>query len=392
MKKILILTPRFPYPVVGGDRLRIYEICKELSKDFELSLLSFCESKEEMEFENPKDNVFKSIEKIFLPKWRSYLNCLCALPSNVPLQIAYYKSNEFNDKLEELLVKHDLALAHLIRVGNYLLDKPTPKVLEMTDAISLNYDRVSKLAKLGGVKNFIFSIEKSRLLSYERNVAKDFDFSSLVSDIDRQFLYKSDPELMEKVLVCSNGVDVNSFAYNYEPIHNEIVFIGNMTSVQNFDAAKWFASKVMPLLQDKADYKFKVIGRISHDKKRELEGYKGVVVTGSVDCITSSAQGALLGVCPMRLGAGVQNKILEYMSLGLPTISSTLGHEGIMAESGKEILIADSPQEYVDLILKVSTDRDFAMEISKAGRKFVEAHHDWSAMLAPFVKRLKNVI
>lgn len=392
MKKILILTPRFPYPVIGGDRLRIYEICRELSKCYELTLLSLCESTEEMEMEVPQDHVFTNIERIYLPKWQSYLNCLLALPFNRPLQVAYYKSNRFNKKLEALLLKNDLALAHLIRVGDYLLDKNTPKILEMTDAISLNYERVSEVAKLGGIKNLIYSIEQKRLLSYERNIAKSFDFSTLVSDVDRQFLYKNTPELLEKVLVCSNGVDVHSFPYHYFPDSKEIVFIGNLTSVQNFDAAKWFASTVLPLLQEQGQFTFKVVGRIPQDKKEELEEFFGVEVTGAVNSIPNSTKGALVGVCPMRLGAGVQNKVLEYMALGLPAISSTLGHEGILAEAGREILIADTPEEYVNLILKVASDKDFASDVSKAGRKFVESHHDWSVMLAPLVERVKNVI
>ncbi|EPJ5086310.1 glycosyl transferase family 1, partial [Escherichia coli] len=50
MKKILVLTPRFPYPVIGGDRLRIYKICEELSKRYSLTLLSLCENNDEMSY------------------------------------------------------------------------------------------------------------------------------------------------------------------------------------------------------------------------------------------------------------------------------------------------------------------------------------------------------
>ncbi|RJJ96522.1 glycosyl transferase family 1, partial [Escherichia coli] len=47
-KQILVLTPRFPFPVIGGDRLRIYKICKELSKHYDLTLLSLCDKREEL--------------------------------------------------------------------------------------------------------------------------------------------------------------------------------------------------------------------------------------------------------------------------------------------------------------------------------------------------------
>ena len=61
MKKILVITPRFPYPVIGGDRLRIYEICKELSRKYSLTLVSLCESNEEMTYPIPDDGVYTSV-------------------------------------------------------------------------------------------------------------------------------------------------------------------------------------------------------------------------------------------------------------------------------------------------------------------------------------------
>ncbi len=78
--KILILTPRFPYPVVGGDRLRIYRICKELSKYYTLDLLSLCDSIEDLNFIVKNDHVFDKIFRIYHPKIKSYFNVLKALP------------------------------------------------------------------------------------------------------------------------------------------------------------------------------------------------------------------------------------------------------------------------------------------------------------------------
>ncbi|WP_250880879.1 glycosyltransferase family 4 protein [Escherichia coli] len=76
--------------------------------------------------------------------------------------------------------------------------------------------------------------------------------------------------------------------------------------------------------------------------KSWLESQPGVVVTGEVDSITYAAADGHIGVCPIRLGAGIQNKVLEYMALGLPCISSTVGFEGLGAEEGKEIYVANT--------------------------------------------------
>ena len=71
-KTILVLTSRFPYPVVGGDRLRIFQICKELSKSYDITLLTFCENRKEMKYVVPNDKVFNNIERVYLPKWQSF--------------------------------------------------------------------------------------------------------------------------------------------------------------------------------------------------------------------------------------------------------------------------------------------------------------------------------
>ncbi|HFV8663136.1 TPA: glycosyl transferase family 1, partial [Escherichia coli] len=97
-KQILVLTPRFPFPVIGGDRLRIYKICKELSKHYDLTLLSLCDKREELNYEYDRE-VFSSVHRVYLSKKKSILNVIFSLFSNTPLQIGYYKSKEFEDKL-----------------------------------------------------------------------------------------------------------------------------------------------------------------------------------------------------------------------------------------------------------------------------------------------------
>ncbi|HFP2620956.1 TPA: glycosyl transferase family 1, partial [Escherichia coli] len=114
-KKILVLTPRFPYPVIGGDRLRVYMLCKELSKKYDLILLSLCDQPLELEI-NINDSVFKEIHRVYLPKYKSYYNVLKALVTQKPLQIAYYQSDTFKNKYNKLIKQCDAVFCHLIRV------------------------------------------------------------------------------------------------------------------------------------------------------------------------------------------------------------------------------------------------------------------------------------
>ncbi|EEY6012085.1 glycosyltransferase [Escherichia coli] len=390
MRKILVLTPRFPYPVIGGDRLRIYKICEYLSKYFDLTLLSLCEKKEEINMDID-DSVFKEIHRIYLPKFISYINTIISVPTSTPLQVAYYKSYKYKKKLEELLPKHDAVFAHLIRTGDYVKNKDAVKILEMTDAISLNYKRVRQNS-ITNFRSFVYSIEQKRLEHYEKSMSEHFDLLSLISPIDKEFLFKD----KMNVKVYGNGVDANLLPFYKREIQDKnvnLIFIGNMHSLQNMDAVLWFAKYILPKIKVKGkNVILKIIGRIKEVDEIKLSKYTNVKIIGAVNNVADASLDGHIGICPIRLGAGVQNKILEYMALGLPCITSSVGYEGIGALNKENILIADTIDEYNHEINALVYDKKYYNFIAINARKFVEAKYSWSAKLESMISDVTNLI
>lgn len=389
MKKLLILTPRYPYPVIGGDKLRIYELCRQLSKSYRLTLLSLCETQAECDAPAPNDGVFSDTIRVYLPRWRSMLNTLYALPKRLPLQIAYYSSTKFRTEIERLLPKHDGVLSHLIRTGHYVRNIKKPSLLEMTDAIGLNYQRANQLQGKQGLKQWIFKLESRRLDAYEKAVAQKFDLVTLVSSVDEEHLFGKTPPLNS--LVCTNGINLDDFPYTPNRSGKTICFIGNMRTAQNLDACLYFSEEVLPLLNQQAEYQFRIIGSIPEKERPQFAKFSNVELTGRVDSISEAAQDAFCAVCPMRIGAGVQNKVLEYMALGLPTVSTTLGNEGLGSKPGKELLVADTPQAISEAIQELVANPSTTLEIAKNARSYVERNHDWAAMTAPFINRVNSI-
>lgn len=389
-RRILVLAPRFPYPVIGGDRLRIYEVCRELAKHHDLTLLSLCESQEEMSAVPPADGVFVRIERVLLPKWRSVLNALAALPRSTPLQIAYYQSSKFAARVRELSPQHDVCLAHLIRTGHYVRQAQIPTVLEMTDAISMNYQRVRELGKMRGFKSWVYRLEADRLLRYEQAVIEDFSIVTLVSELDRDFLVQG--RSRENVIVCSNGVDLDALSFRERRTSEPVVaFIGNMTSIQNLDACFFFAEEVLPLVRERLHCQFRVVGRIKLGDARRLSAIEGVEVLSNVVNVAEAVGNARVGVAPVRLGAGVQNKVLEYMALGLPVITTPLALEGLQARAGIELLVAASPDEYASQLAKLWSNEALRMKLAIAGLHYVKKHHSWSHQLRPLVDMVAHL-
>lgn len=380
--RLLVLTPRFPYPPIGGDRLRIYRLCKHLAVDLDLTLLSMCCTSEEMQCPLPQDGIFQRIERIFHSRRRRLFGFLRVFPSSTPLQIGYYRNADFLRRLNELTLSHDGVLAHLIRTGDYILPFPGPRFLEMTDAISLSYSRTHDHRISSLLWAAIYRKDARRLLDYERNLIANMDLTVLASAVDRDFLVPE--EGRERTLICSNGVDTEAFPFHFSHDGATIVFIGNITAYHNIDAILYFADRILPQVRHRhPQARLKVAGRIKSKMQRRLQRFPGVHVTGPVDSVPDAVRGACVGVCPVRFGAGIQNKLLEYMALGIPAVTSPIGLEGIEATPGRDLLLARSPEEWCDEVCRLLQDRDLARTIALAGRELVERHYSWESRIAP---------
>ena len=386
-----MLTPRFPYPPIGGDRLRIYQICRMLSPKFELSLLSLCESEQEMEAAIPQDSVFSYVERIYHGWFRRGLGCLGALPSRIPLQVGYYRNPHFARRLEDLLPRHNGVLAHLIRTGAYLMHSEAPRVLEMTDAISLAYERGGEIADWNPLRAFLYRAEAKRLIRFEREMVRMVDLTVLVSAIDRRFLLPG--VAGRKIQVCSNGVDTEALPFDYSSDGKTIVFIGNNIAQHNADAAVYFAEEILPLVRGRCpSAQFKVVGPIRDRLVQKLRREPGVLTTGEVKDVAEAVKCAAVGVCPVRFGAGVQNKLLEYMSLGIPSVTSSIGKEGLDVTPGVHLFVADATREWVDYICELLENRDLGSRIARAARAFVEKEHSWTARMTPLVEAMTKLM
>jgi glycosyltransferase involved in cell wall biosynthesis len=376
-KKILILASRWPYPPVAGGKLFFLNVAKALAPQHHLTLLSLCNNQQEME-DTPFDGLFSEIHKVFLPRWRSVWNVVGALPTRTPLQLAYYQSGEFRAKTTELMSSHDAVLAHLIRTGRYLEEaKRIPSALLMADAISLAYQRMTKLSGSSTLWHFLYRAELKRVFNYERESPRFFDQTWLHSDVDRLFLGLDST----KTRIVPIGVDLEEFPYRPPLDSGDVVaFIGNMSFSLNLDACHHFLRDIYPKLQSEKHIRFRVIGACPPAVKQELEKYSGVEVTGRVERIVDAVEGVFCGVCPVRAGAGIQNKVLNYLALGIPCVTSNVGLEGLTAVAGSDLLVYRDPSDAAKKILQLSSDPQLRKKLAENGRRFVEQAHDWKAI------------
>ena len=101
------------------------------------------------------------------------------------------------------------------------------------------------------------------------------------------------------------------------------------------------------------------------------ENDKSVVVTGKVEDVREHLKTSAVSVTPIRIGAGIQNKILEAMSMGIPVVTSDIGANPITKD--RNILpVAETEEEYANIICEIMQNRDLRLKLSEVSMKFVE--------------------
>src|SRR5208283_6165555 len=121
--KILYTTARFPYPPLRGDRLVPYFRIQHLARKHDITLLSFVEGPEEMEYVRHLKPHCAEVHTVLLPRWRSCASVPGGVLSSLPLQVVYYSSREYQKKLLEVVSKHKFDVIHTVlsRAANHTI-------------------------------------------------------------------------------------------------------------------------------------------------------------------------------------------------------------------------------------------------------------------------------
>lgn len=377
--KILFITPRLPYPPHGGDKLRAFNLIKYLSRKHSIYLVSFIESKKELECVAPMREYCVNVEVILLKPIQSYINCLLFSLSLVPFQVAYYRDRRMKDKICEVIKREkiDGIYIHLLRMAQYVKDvNEINRILDLTDSLSLSLKRSLKF------RNHLFFafyfIEWLKIMIYEPRIIKYFNGCLLVSNVDKEA--NKPLKKANNIAVIPNGVDFEYFKpKGNEYSRNSIVFIGNLHSFPNKDAVLYFCRDILPFIKKEIpDIKFYIVGINPTKKILELAKDKTVIITGGVDDSRPYLSDAAAMVCPIRVATGMQNKILEAMAMGLPVISTSIATLWMDKKEDSGVLIADTPMEFAKKVTEVIKDKNLREKLSISARKLIVESYDWN--------------
>ncbi|MCK9290809.1 MAG: glycosyltransferase [Bacteroidales bacterium] len=388
--KIFVLLSRIPWPLEKGDKLRAFHQIKELASTHEIVLCAL-----NSKATTDKEAAFRalqpycvSINFIDLPFTGIMFNVFKAWISGKPLQTGYFYNKRAASKTEKLISLHkpDVLYGQLLRVAEYIRYSKLPKALDYQDVFSKGVQRRKEIAAFF-LKPF-FHMEYKRLLRYEASIFDDFDVKTIISIPDRDLIPHPDNQ---QILIIPNGVDQEFFQPRDIPKRYDIVFIGNMAYPPNVDAALFLVREIMPYVWKELPQATVLIAGATPDKQVRALASDKVIISGWIDDIRDAYAAAKVFIAPMRIGTGLQNKLLEAMSMQLPSITTPLAHSALGGRIGEEILVGDTAAELADSVVHLLTDTEFAQRIARQGQDFVKQEYHWTSSTQLLIKAMSKM-
>lgn len=370
--KLAVVVSRFPYPLEKGDKLRVFHQIKELSQRHEIQLHCLTDKKINSEWVSEVEQYCSELHIYQLRKGLIYFNVFKKLFGSHPFQVGYFYQRAIKKKMLQNIhsFQAEHLFAQLIRTTEYIKDiHDIPKTLDFMDALSKGMLRRAEKAK--GIKKFLFKLEGKRLAEYENRIFDYFNHHCIISEQDQSFI--NHPQSSD-IAIIKNGISSDFFETPTTSKTHDLVFVGNMNYPPNIACSEYLVHEILPLLNNT---KVKLAGASPNKRIQELAKNDKVEVTGWVDDIRTSYCSAKIFVAPLFIGTGLQNKLLEAMALGIPVITTSLANNALGAEKDKEILIAETKEEFVQHINELLNNSEKYDQIVAAARSFVKENYSW---------------
>ncbi len=373
--KIFMLVSRVPWPLEKGDKLRAYHQLKQLTKHHEIFLCCLSDSKIHPDALSQLKKITPHVQIIRINKLKIVWQLLSALFGRKPFQVHYFFQAHVRKKILKSIdeIQPDHIYCQLIRTAEYVKHlHQYRKTIDYMDALSSGQRRRIEVASFW-MKPLIRE-EAARLTAYENLIFDYFDNRTIISEQDRQLIYH---EHRDKISIIPNGVDFDYFKQTPTTKKYDLIFTGNMSYPPNVDCALRLVNEILPIVHiTHPTIKLIIAGANPAAQIQQLKS-DTVIVSGWLDDIRTAYNESSIFVAPMRIGSGLQNKLLEAMSMNLPSITTSLAAKPMNAYHGENILVAENNDDIAAQIVYLVDNTETAKKIAAQGRQFVIEYFDW---------------
>jgi len=388
--RILFLCHRIPYPPDKGEKIRAFHQLRAMSSRHEVDVFTLAADPGELAHHDALAEHCRTLTVARIIPKLARMRSIPYLLTRSPLTIPYFYSASLQARVLKAIATrtYDRVFVYCSAMAQYLPQtfSAAPIIVDLVDVDS------DKWAQYGKATNFPFSMiyrrEARCLRAYERAVCEQAAGVVVTTEREAQLARLIAPA--SRVHVVPNGVDGKHFHLvdrNEAAGLATIVFTGDMSYFPNQQAVVFFARRVLPLTRREVPHaRFVIVGRDPDREVQELGRLDGVEVTGSVPDVRPWLAQASVAVAPMTIAAGLQNKILEALSSGLPVVATTRAVQGLSAAVGASVHTGDSPEELAASVARLLLNPQLARQRGLEGRRRVAADYDWDRSLARLLR------
>ena len=389
MSEILFLAHRIPYPPNRGDKIRSFHILRHLSGLARVHLACFADDEADAaNLAGLREALGGHLGEAHVEVRRTSraVAAARALIENKPISLTLFDSGAMRGFVSRVLARPEVStvfafsgqMAQFVSLGTRLI----------MDFVDMDSAKFEAYAAQGGPLAGIHRREARKLFAFEFQTAARAEASLFVSDAEARLFLERAGKGFEGVGSVHNGVDLEhysptaAFAAIPQVEGPLLVFTGQMDYAPNVDAVAWFAAEVLPLVPRAT---FAIVGRSPNEAVKRLASDR-IIVTGAVPDTRSWIAAADVVVAPLRIARGIQNKVLEAMAMARPVVASPSAFEGIEAEPGRDLIVADDAGAQASAIEALLGDPAHAAALGLAGRRRMEEAYHWDVRLAPLTE------
>jgi polysaccharide biosynthesis protein PslH len=381
--KILQLCKKFPYPLKDGESIAVTYLSKALTDlGCKVTLLAMNTPKHHIDIENLHEDFdhYDSINTVNVDNGLNVFKAFANIFSKDSYHVSRFISEEYKEKLIKLLTEEDY---DIIQLETLYLAPYIPTIKKYSKAIismrSHNiefeiWERITSNTS-NGLKKWYLKYLTSKLKRYEVASLNDYDYLVAISDRDltrfKQLGYRNGS------ITTPIGLELDAYTYTNKAItNNNLCFIGSLDWRPNIEGVDWFTKEVWPLIQKKnRNIRLNIAGR-NTPEDLVVNKIPNINIVGEVNDAIDFINSHTIMIVPLLSGSGMRVKILEGLALGKTVITTSLGLEGINAEHEKHLLIADTPEEFKNAILRAYNDATLRYKIGKNAKEFIHTHFD----------------
>jgi len=398
--KILQLTKKFPYPLNDGESIAITYMSKALSElGAEITLLSMNTTKHPFDIKTlPNDfNHYQAIHLVDIDNRIKITDAFLNLFSNRSYHIERYISQDFQEKLIELLSNNDFDIIHLetLYLAPYLetIRKYSKAKISMRSHNVEHeiWKRITENSSFGAKKWYLNLLTK-RLENFEIEQLNQYDLMVAMTERDLNFFQKLGLKISS--IVAPVGLDLSDYPESVQTENSKLesCFIGSLDWLPNIEGLNWLLEEVWPIVNETLPNAFlHIAGKNTPDWLLNLKS-KGIVVHGEVPSAVEFINQYQIMLVPLHSGSGMRVKILEGMAMSKLVISTEIGLEGIAAQNDKEVLIANQAQDFAEKIIFALNHPEKTIEMAKASRLFIHQHFDNRSIAKKLLEKYNTML